>query len=48
MANQDQPNKSQTYTQTAEPIRYPYPLTPARPPVLTQQIATDFHFLQEA
>ena len=42
MANQDQAYKGQTFTQTEEPIRYPTPITPVRPLVLTQQITTDF------
>ena len=48
MANQDQAYKDQTYPQTAEPIRYPTPLSLVRPPVLTEQITTDFQPLQEA
>ena len=38
MANHNQAYKGQTYAQTAEPIRYPTPITPVRPPVLIQQI----------
>ena len=34
--------------ETAEPIRYPIPITPARSPVLTQQITADFQLLWEA
>ena len=29
-------------------IRYPTPMSPVRPPVLTQQITADFQLLQEA
>ena len=48
MPNQGQAYKGQTYTQTAESIRYPTPITPVGLPVLTQQIPTDFQLLQEA
>ena len=48
MANQDQTYKSQSHIQKAEPIRYPISISPARPPVLTKQITTDFQLLQEA
>ena len=47
MANQDQIYKGQTHIQTAEPIRYPSSISPVRPPVLTQQITTDFQLSQE-
>ena len=48
MANQDQTYEGQNYSQAAEAIRYPTPITPARPPVLTQQITTDVQLSQEA
>ena len=48
MANQDQIYNHQAYTQTAEPIRYPTPISAVRPPVLTQQITADFQLSQEA
>ena len=48
MATQDQTYKGQTNIQTLEPIRYPSHMSPARPPVLTQQITADFQLLQEA
>ena len=48
MATQDQTFRSQTYIQTPEPISYPTPMFPVRPPVLTQQIAGDFQLLQES
>ena len=37
-----------TNLQTIEPIRYPTTISPARPPILTQQITTDFQLSQEA
>ena len=48
MAKQDQAYKGKIYIQTAEPIRYPTPITLVRPPLLTQQITADFQLSQEA
>ena len=48
MENQDQTYKGQTHIQIAEPIRYPTHISPVRPPILTQQITTDFQLSQEA
>ena len=45
MANQDQTYKGYTNSQIPEPIRYPTPMSKTRPPVLTQQITTDFQLL---
>ena len=47
MANQNQAYEAQTHIQTAEPIRYPTPISPVKP-VLTQKVTTDFQLSQEA
>ena len=48
METQDQTLKGQATVQTTESIRYPTPMSPVRPLVLTQQITVDFQLLQEA
>ena len=47
MANQDQTHNGPTNLQTIGSIRYPTPISPARPPVLMQQIMADFQLSQE-
>ena len=46
--NQDQIHNSPTNVQTIEWIRYPTQTSPARPPVLTQQVMADLQLSQEA
>ena len=48
MVTQDQMYKGQSNIQTTEPIRYPTLMSPARLPVLTQQITVNFQLSQEA
>ena len=48
MAIQDQTYKGQANIPTMEPIMYPIPMSPARLPVLTQQIIVDFQVSQKA
>ena len=47
-ANQDPTHNGPTNLQTIELIRYPTPLSPARPPILKQQIMANFQLAQEA
>ena len=47
MANQDQTHYGPTSIQTIELIRYPTQISPARLPVLTQQITAGFQLSQE-
>ena len=48
MANQAQTHNGPTNIQTIELIRYLTPTSPARLPVLRQQITADFQLSQEA
>ena len=48
MATQDQTYKGENNIQMEETIRYPTPMSPARPLVLTQQITAAFQLLQES
>ena len=48
MGNQDQTHNGPMNIPTIELIRYPTPISPPRPPVLTQQIMEDFQLSQEA
>ena len=41
-AHQDQTHNSPTNIQPIEPIIYPTPVSPTRPPILTQQIIVHF------
>ena len=45
--SQDQIHNGPTNSQTIEPIRYPTPISPVRPPIVTQQIMADFQLSQE-